>query len=444
MDFISHVIARIDHRINLRLTREQLERKNLRKFRRLASYVQQRSPYYARVMDDAGIDPQTCRPEDFPELTKSEVMKHFDTIVTDPAITKDRASEFLAHSKDPMDLYENRYYVLHTSGSSGEIGIFVYSPKDIARGLAQGPMPPFVGLRKCRLAFFGATHGHFAGVSFISSFGKSVLKFLFDISLCEINSPLSHVIGKLNTFQPDALSGYATGLKILAEKQMIGELSINPKMVISSGEPLNRDQRRVIESAFHVPLINNYMCTEQIYVGMSTPDSNGMYLLENELIFECHEDHTCITNLFNKTMPLIRYRMEDVLKPIKDENPLCPFIKIHEVVGRNESIPYFINRHGEEDFISPHIINEFYVKNLRRFQLQVASREHFNFKVIAADNLMEMDRQTMLSEIQKKLQQILAEKDMENVSFEITEVDDLPVDPKTGKFKLILNQTGRA
>jgi len=439
MDFFSHVIARIDHRINLTLSREQLEKKNLRKFRRLASYARKHSPYYARIMDEAGINPQTCRPEDFPVMTKSEVMEHFDTIVTDPAITKKRVSEFLASSKNPLDLFENRYYVLHTSGSSGEIGLFVYSPEDIARGLAQGPTPPFVGLRKCRMAFFGATHGHFAGVSFISSFGKSVLKFLFDIGLFEINSPLSRVVGKLNDFQPDALSGYATGLKILAEKQMRGELNINPKMVISSGEPINRDQREAIESAFNAPLINNYMCTEHIYLGISTLDTNGMYLLENELIFECHEDHTCVTNLFNKTMPLIRYRMEDILRPIENEHPVFPFIKIHEVVGRNESIPYFKNSHGEEDFISPHIINELYVKNLRRFQLQVVDREHFDFKIIARDDLSNEEHETMLSETRQKLRLILSEKDMENVAFEINEVPDLPVDPKTGKFKLILN-----
>jgi len=36
-----------------------------------------------------------------------------------------------------------------------------------------------------------------------------------------------------------------------------------------------------------------------------------------------------------------------------------------------------------------------------------------------------------------KLQEILSQKEMDNVTFDIEEVDDLQVDPKTGKFRLI-------
>jgi phenylacetate-coenzyme A ligase PaaK-like adenylate-forming protein len=290
------------------------------------------------------------------------------------------------------------------------------------------------------LAFFGATHGHFAGVTFISAFRNSGLKFMFEAETFEINSPLQNVIHGLNAFQPDVLSGYATGLKILGERQVQGDLKISPEMLISSGEPLNRNQRAVIESAFLAPLLNTYMCTEHIYLGSCRPDFHGMYLLENELIFECREDHTCVSNLFNYTMPLIRYRMEDVLKPIEDVDHVFPFIKVNEVVGRNEFVPYFTNRHGEDDFISPHIINEFYVKNLKRFQLQVVDKQSFVFKVVADAGLTEKEQSAMLDEIRKGLLQILTEKDMNNVSFEISKVDDLPVDPKTGKFKLILPQ----
>jgi hypothetical protein len=37
------------------------------------------------------------------------------------------------------------------------------------------------------------------------------------------------------------------------------------------------------------------------------------------------------------------------------------------------------------------------------------------------------------------LGEILGQKEMDNVTFDIEEVDDLHVDPKTGKFRLITN-----
>ncbi len=438
MNILTLIRARQRHRRCRSLTREKLEAERLKRFRRLVAYARERSPYYAELMAGLGIDPAKSVPGDFPVLTKREVMQNFDRLVTDRSITKDKMSQFLSTSKDPLELYEGRYYVLHTSGSSGEIGIFPYSHDDIARGLARTPSPPRSGLRRTRLAFFGATRGHFAGVTFSSVFKSSLLRYFFKMETYEINSPLGSVIQGLNAFRPDVVAGYATALKILAEKKRVGELMIAPRLLMSSGEPLNPDDRSVIESTFKAPLMNSYICTEHVYLGIGTPEHKGIYLLEDDLIFELHDDHTCVTNLFNYTLPLIRYRMEDVLRPVEDSSPLYPFTKVKEVVGRSEYIPYFTNRDGLDDFISPHIINEFFVKNLRRFQMRVVDKRSFVFKVIIDPSIVGAERARTLGEIETRLKAILSEKGLDNVTFKIEEADDLPVDEKTGKFKLIL------
>lgn len=442
MNILTLVKTRLRHRRERRLTRGEFEAERLTRFRRFAAHAGKHSRYYARIMSERGIDPARCVPEDFPVITKREVMRNFDEIVTDRSITKDKIDDFLSSSHDPLDMYEGRYYVLHTSGSSGEIGLYVYSPDDIARGLAQTPSPPMVGLRRPRLSFFGATKGHFAGVTFASMFSGSALRHLFRMQTYEINSPLAAVIEGLNAFKPDVVAGYATALKILAEKKLQGELDIAPRLLMSSGEPVNSNDRAVIESTFNAPLYNAYMCTEHVYMGLGKPEYGGMYLLENDLIFEFHEDYLCVTNLFNYTMPLIRYRMEDVLTPIDDHAGLLPFTKVRDIVGRNEYIPYFKNKAGTEDFISPHIINEFFVKGLKRFQMQVIDKGSFAFKTVADTALDKGQKSEMLKAIDSKLRGILSEKGLENVSFRIEEVDDLPVDKKTGKFKLILPPKG--
>lgn len=168
-----------------------------------------------------------------------------------------------------------------------------------------------------------------------------------------------------------------------------------------------------------------------------------MYLLEDDLIFEIQEDYTCVTNLFNYTMPLIRYRMDDILIPEADRDGALPFTKVRNIVGRNEHIPIFTNKHGENDFISPHVISGLVIKHLRRFQLQVIDKKSFLMRVYLEEGLYETQKGAVLRETKKRLTDMLSKKDFDNVSFELQVVNDLPVDEKTGKFRLILPQDDR-
>ena len=94
---------------------------------------------------------------------------------------------------------------------------------------------------------------------------------------------------------------------------------------------------------------------------------------------------------------------------------------------------------GNEDFICPIIIVELHVKNLRRFQIQPLNRSSFLFKACLEKDLGPKEREEVFRDIRMKLQEILSQKEMDNVTFDIEEVDDLQVDPKTGKFRLITN-----
>lgn len=365
-------------------------------------------------------------------------MEHFDDIVTKPAITKEGIADFLSQSKDPLELYKGNFVVLHTSGSSGEIGYFVYSQSDWSRGYAQfSRLHPF-SFRRRTTAYFGATQGHFAGVTLFLTCRRSLLKLLYRAEIFEINGPLQPIIDRINALKPDILSGYPSGLLMLAHKQLAGKLRIAPSFMDTGGEPLTPDVRRVIEKAFPVPLLDLYASTEHMLMAMARQQHGGMYLLEDDLVFELHTDHICVTNLFNRTLPLIRYRMEDVLQAMPDAGWHLPYTRVKDLVGRMEQALVFTNRHGSEDFISP-IILEFHVKNLRRFQIRLLSRSSFLFRACLEKDLEAKEREEVFREIRIKLQEILSQKEMDNVTFDIEEVDDLQVDPNTGKFRLITN-----
>ncbi len=438
MNVLTLLRARRDHRRNARCARLQLQERQLAKFRSLAAFVAARSPYYRDIIAERHIDVHSCTPGDFPALTKSDFMANFDRIVTDPAITRRGIEEFFATSHDSLDLFRGRYLALHTSGSSGEMGYFVFSQNDWLRGLAQALRVNPLSLAKRRLGFFGATRGHFAGVTMATTCKRWPLNLLYDVATFDITRPLSEAIEGMQRFQPTILVGYASSLAILAEKQRRGQLHIAPKYVQSSAEPIQAADRAVIEEAFGIPLFNVYSCTEHGIMGLAKPEYDGMYLLEDDLIFELAPDFTLVTNLFNRTMPLIRYRMNDRLVPVEDATKVLPFTKIAEVVGRAEQLPTFVNRHGELDFLPPVRMVEFRVNNVRRHQLQRLSNDACVLRICLASSLATSEQVVAVAEARERFLEMLTLKDMQNVSFRVEVRDDLLPDAKTGKFKVIV------
>jgi phenylacetate-CoA ligase len=428
----------LQHVRNARRSPEGIKAQQLRKFRRLIAYAQRKSPYYRELISSRGIDINSCVPEDFPVLTKSILMENFNDIVTDRRITREGIAEFLEASKNPSDLFRGRYTVVHTSGTSGEVGYFVYSSTDWARGVSHALRINPVRPGKRRMAFYGATEGHFTGVTFAASAQRSILKLKYSVATYDINRPIAEVIDGLNAFQPDILMGYASSLAILAQRQARGELNISPRWIESSGEVITSADWELIESTFGVPLFNVYASTEHLLMGMGSRRFGGTYLFEDELIFELAPNHTLITNLFNYTLPLVRYRMDDILERQEDSQKIYPFTKIRNIEGRSEYVPHFINSRGEEDFISPHIINEFFVRNVRRFQLEVVDKTNCIFRVCLVSGLSDHERADTVREVEARLGEIFEQKDMANVSRRVEVVDDLLPDHRTGKFRLIL------
>jgi phenylacetate-coenzyme A ligase PaaK-like adenylate-forming protein len=425
------------HHRNSRLTRPQLEAAQLRKFRRLAALVYERSPYYRSIMEARCIDPRTCVPTDFPVLTKEEVIAHFDDIVTERSITRSRIADFVSRSTDPCERMDGRYHVLHTSGTSGTMACFAFSREAWIHGASQVVRTSSLKLRR-RVAFLGATRGHFAGVSLMMAGNDGTNALFFNVRTFDVGRPMPQLIAELNEFQPDAVSAYATVLKMLGEAQERGELRINPSELGSGGESLLPEVKETLERIFKAPVKNGYASSEHLYMAIPLPGAPGLNLLEDDLIFELQPDHTCVTNLFNDVTPLIRYRLDDVLVPEDHSSSPYPFRRIREVIGRREDALLFINEHGVEDFIHPIIIVELVVPGLDAWQVVLESKTSFRFRARLEPSLTAREREQAFGAIRSRLNEILAEKEMSNVRFEIEVVDSLDIDFRTGKFRLVM------
>jgi phenylacetate-CoA ligase len=428
-------------------TRAELEALKLRTFRELVRHANAHAPYYANIIRQRGIDVSTCVPADFPVLTKSILMANFDDIVTDLRLSKRVVADFLGGSADPREMLFDDITVMHTSGTSGEVGYFLCAPADYkrlrraARANRQAfrSLLPRLGLRlsRIRVAFYGATGGHFAGATSIASMQRGLARFFIDARSFEVNARLPDVVGRLNHFRPDILWGYTTALRMLGDEQQAGRLDIKPVALAATGEMVTSADLRFLSGAFGgAAAASIYACTEHMLLGISNPGTDTMTLLDDNLIFEFHEDHSIITNLFNFTMPLIRYRMSDILRPVSA--PGARRIVIENLVGRTEQMPTFVNGAGTKDFISPHTINEIFVAGVTRFQMQITGPASFRFPICVEAQLDGAKRGAAVAGVRARLTEILEQKGLGNVTFEVPVVADIPVNERTRKFQLIV------
>src|SRR5580658_6329258 len=143
-------------------------------------------------------------------------------------------------------------------------------------------------------------------------------------------------------------------------------------------------------------------------LGVSSPDGESMLLTDDNLIFEFYEDHSIITNLFNFTIPMIRYRMSDILLPITA--PGVRPIMIRNLVGRAEQMPTFQNSAGATDFLSPHTINEIFVKGVTRFQMQITGPTSFRFPFCVEAGMDSRNRLIAADAVAARLKEILLQK----------------------------------
>ena len=83
------------------------------------------------------------------------------------------------------------------------------------------------------------------------------------------------------------------------------------KAVICTGEPLVEHQQRLLEERFQAPVINEYGCHEAAAFGITCPEVGRLHLDESRCLYEVVKGALVTTDLWNETMPLIRYQCGD-------------------------------------------------------------------------------------------------------------------------------------
>ncbi|MCX7422091.1 MAG: hypothetical protein NT013_21475 [Planctomycetia bacterium] len=424
-------------------SRAELEADHARRFHELVAFAAKHSAYFADVVNNRGLDPQTCELTDFPELTKATLNQEFDRIATEPALSRQRIGEFLQNSNDPTELMNDRFFVLRTSGTTGDPTYMAYSTREWIRGCShRSRVVPGIQWRQ-RVAFYGVTHQHLAGVSLALTGRRGLNQLFFNCRTYDVNRPVSETVAQLNEFQPQVLSGYSNLLMILAQEQQQQRLNIRPKFVCSSGEVMTPFVRETLENTFQATVVNLYSTCETLFIGAAS-SSEGVMLFEDDILFEIFPTHVLVTNLFNRTIPLIRYRLDDVLIPLATEKS-GPFRLLQQIAGRSTQPFDLVNNAGQLEKVSTFSMMYLPIPPVPGFQVVVAGTDQLLIRVKLEARVSTDERRKTLRTIESVVHDWLVGKHMDrSVSVIVEETAHLEIDAKSGKVKTIAFAPARA
>ncbi|HEX6708685.1 MAG TPA: hypothetical protein VF068_00010 [Rubrobacter sp.] len=296
-------------------------------------------------------------------------MEHFDEIVTDPTVRLDEVEAHLAALRGGDELFDGRYRVASTSGSTGRRGLFLWDQNEWATVLASYN-------RSFDWASVGAGLTHRTRTAVVSSttpwhqsarVGASVHSPWVPTLRIDSGDPLESIVDRLNGFRPRVLVAYASMAHLLAEEQLAGRLRISPGFVFGSSEVFTEQAKRRVEEAWGRNPFEVYAATEPAGIASECEQHRGMHLFEDLVITEIVDEHNrpvppgvfgkkvLVTVLFSRTMPLIRYEMSDSVKPALSPHCPCgrPFHLIDGVQGRAEDVLRFPAASGGEVSVQP-------------------------------------------------------------------------------------------
>ena len=396
-----------------------------KKLRAILIYAYGHSQYYKDAFEAAGLTAETVRTAPlsaFPTLDKTTLLEQFDSLITVPDVTQEELRRFDAEEAADRKPYKGKYHVVHSSGSTGTPGYFLYDTAawnsmllGIIRGALWGmSMPQILALlaRGPRIAYIAATDGRYGGAMAV---GDGIDGVGAKQMYLDIKTPLAEWARQLRAFRPNIIIGYPSAIKILAELVERDEVDLKVVWVISCGEPLGNSLRKYLEDVFRTRTVNFYGASESLALGAETDPAEGMLLFDDMNIIEAGEDGIYLTCLYNFAQPLIRYRLSDrlALHPPKTDSKY-PFTRAVGLLGRNEDLLWFEDVAGNREFLHPLAVEGFCIDGLLDYQFRQTGQDTFEMLAETAENA---GRDMIQAEMLRQMKEILREKWLDYAQF---------------------------
>lgn len=411
----------------------RLWRYQARRVRRIVAHADAHSPFYHRHW--VGHDLRKWRT--LPTVDKKTMMDNFDGFNT-VGLSKDAAMEVALHAERSRDFSPtlNGYTVGLSSGTSGHRGIFLAGPWEQAAwaGCILSRTLHTLRPRRLRVAFFLRSNSNL-----YEKIGGIFIQFrFFDLML-----PIEQAVARLNDFKPHIVVAPPSLLRFLADAREHDTLHIAPERLVSVAEVLEPQDEARLSAVFAAPVHQIYQCTEGLLaiscVYGSLHIQEDLVLMQFEKLDGGNRVSPIVTDLWRITQPIIRYRLNDVLR-ISPKKCACgsSFRVIEAIEGRSDDLLLFHLQDGSErtffpDTIrrmvllaSPHV-EDYYAVQFRpghlRIHLAVVPGAPFSHTA---------------EEVAQSVRQTLAQYNCLPTDLEI--VDGLPLLPAGAKRRRVVGQ----
>jgi phenylacetate-CoA ligase len=256
--------------------------------------------------------------------------------------------------------------------------------------------------------------------------------------LSQENMP--YYVEKLRHINPGYLEGYPSSLAFIANYMLAHKEPpiTNLKAVFTSAETLLSSHREVIMKAFQVPVADQYGCTEMA-VFISQCKYGSYHINSDYSLLEVLDNNgnpsspgewgeTICTAFVNKTMPLIRYRLGDLLRAPQPSTCPCglSFPVTKEILGRHDEMIQTPDGRqiGRLDPVFKGL------ENIRETQLIQLDVNTLLVKLVPTSNFSDFDR--------KKLVQALRVRIGNNMVIQFELLNEIPREPN-GKFRSVIS-----
>lgn len=432
-------------RSNTKKKPAQMKALQQQKLQTLLHYAWDHSAWHRRRFEAAGITREqlaTLPLSALPGMDKRDLLNHFDDLVTVDGLRQADLRRFDEEHTLTERAYLGQYHVVHSSGSTGNPGYFVYDNAawgQMLLGIIRGALWNMstaqilhLLMRGPRILYIAAVDGRYGGAMAV---GDGVEGLHAQQLHLDINRPLAEWIDSIKAFQPNLIIGYPSAVKIFGELVEQGTVEANVLRVVSCGEPLGPNLRGYLEKIFRCDVVNFYGASESLALGVETGDAAGMALFDDLNLIEVENGVMYLTCLYNFAQPLIRYRISDHLT-LRELAGSHPFTRADILLGRKEDILWFEDETGSKEFLHPLAIEGFCIDGLRDFQFRQSGADSFE---MLAETTHEEKREPVRGEMMRWMGRILREKRLDYVRFSVRFVDSILPDPRTGKKKLIIN-----
>jgi phenylacetate-CoA ligase len=382
---VEHMRAELpEHLDRLTWSADRLRAERNLRLRELLKMARTHSSWHRARLSTVDVDAiDEDRLRRLPVMTKSDLMAHFDDIVTDRRVTLDLVNTHLAHLTSDAYLLDE-LHALASGGSSGVRGVFVWGwdawaicwlmnlrnqVSDARSDRDSTPGPPVL------MIVAADNPSHFSGAQ-----GRTFASPALQVCRFPVTLPLEAIVGGLNRVNGRTLMAYGSMLATLVAEARAGRLTIAPRRIIAVAEPLLPEVREAVRDTWGALIANSWGTSEGGVVARGCYRDKGMHLADDLLIIEpvdekgeavpCGSESAKVylTNLFNPLLPLIRYEITDQVTFL-DEPCACGSAhrRIADIQGRLDDV----FRYSSSIVVHPHVFRTVLGRDARVIEYQI-------------------------------------------------------------------------